>query len=647
MNWNEYVKHNGVPEWPYPIRYGEESAVETDVLVLGGGIAGCWAAISAARRGVSVAMVEKGATITSGGGGAGCDHWINTPHPDSPITAEEVVEWELEYSGGYTNGISRYIAARESYETLLELEQMGAKIRDTEDEFMQAPFRDEKTKFLFAYDYKNRLHFRVWGSTFKAALYKTCKQLGVNRFDRIMVTGLLSANGKIGNQVVGATGIHTRTGEFFVFKAKAIIDCLSRHQRNWSFSLELKGVPTLRPPTIVGDGHAMAWRAGAEFTMMERSMPTSFGSGNGYPFYGHGNAINTWFPCNMVDAHGKKIPYVDRDGKILEAEVDRSLPAADQKFLGERTTAYTHKRPELIPDLEERVRKGEFVLPLYADLPSMSEHERQAIWGLMVGEEGKTKIPILHTYSAAGFDPQKDLLQSYLLLGSDPMRGSVRPQERTGGEVGDAGGLLVDWSLKSNLEGLYVAGDALFAANYHYHAAATGRYAGRKAAEYVQKIKRHALSRQQVEEEKARVYAPLNNGQEVEWKELNAAICKVMQNYCGELKNDELLKIGLIWLDDLKRNEAPRVQVDNPHKLMRTLEVFNILTCCEMIIHASMARKASTPLLGFFRQDYPEIDPPEWHKWVTIRLEEGGVRTATLPIDFWSPLAENYEKHCR
>ena len=150
MNWNEYVKHNGVPEWPYPIRYEEESVVETDVLVLGGGIAGCWAAISAARRGVSVAMVEKGATITSGGGGAGCDHWINTPHPDSPITAEEVVEWELEYSGGYTNGISRYIAARESYETLLELEQMGAKIRDTEDEFMQAPFRDEKTKFLFA-----------------------------------------------------------------------------------------------------------------------------------------------------------------------------------------------------------------------------------------------------------------------------------------------------------------------------------------------------------------------------------------------------------------------------------------------------------------------------------------------------------------
>jgi succinate dehydrogenase/fumarate reductase flavoprotein subunit len=390
----------------------------------------------------------------------------------------------------------------------------------------------------------------------------------------------------------------------------------------------------------------MAWRAGAEFTMMERSMPTSFGSGNVYPPYGHGNAINTWFPCNMVDANGKQIPYVDRDGKILETEIERSLPAAEQKFLGERTTAYTHKRPELIPELEKRMREGEFVLPLYADLTSMSAHERQAIWGLMIGEEGKTNIPILQTYGAAGFDPTKDLLQSYLFLGGDPMRGSVRPQERTGGEIGDAGGPLVDWDLKSNLEGFYVAGDALFAGNYHYHAAATGRYAGRKAAEYAQKIQIPNLSRKQVTHEKARVYAPLENGHDIEWKELNAAICRIMQNYCGEFKNDELLKIGLIWLEDLKRNEAPRVHVDNPHKLIRTLEVYNILTCCEMIIHASMARRASTPYLGFFRQDYPDIDPPEWNKWVTIRLEESGVKTGTLPIDFWSPMAENYEKHC-
>ena len=37
-------------EWPYPIRYGEEKEVSADVLILGGGIAGCHAAINAAKR---------------------------------------------------------------------------------------------------------------------------------------------------------------------------------------------------------------------------------------------------------------------------------------------------------------------------------------------------------------------------------------------------------------------------------------------------------------------------------------------------------------------------------------------------------------------------------------------------------------------
>ena len=153
------------------------------------------------------------------------------------------------------------------------------------------------------------------------------------------------------------------------------------------------------------------------------------------------------------------------------------------------------------------------------------------------------------------------------------------------------------------------------------------------------------ISRVQVEQEKTRVYAPLNSSGEMEWKELNAALCRVMQNYCGEYKNEELLQIGLIWLEDLQKNEGPRVCADNPHKLMRTLEVFNILMCDEIILHSSMARKASSQYLDFFRLDFPEIDPPEWHQWVTVKREDGTVKTGELPIDFWGPLKENYEKH--
>lgn len=647
MDWDEFIKRDGIPQWPYPIRYGKETEIDTDVLVLGGGIAGCWAAISAARKGARVAIVEKAATIRSGSGGAGCDHWVYTPNPLSDVTAEEVVDAELQDSGGYMNAISRYIAARESYDTLLELEKMGGKIRDLNDEFKGAGFRDEETKFLFTYDYKNRIHFRVWGTAFKPALFRECKRLGVRIYDRTMATSLLNQGGKQGRRVIGATAIHVRTGEFFIFRAKATILCLSRPQRIWQFQSELTGFNTLRPQTNTGNGHAMALRAGAEFTLMEKSVSHIMGSGDGFPIYGHGNPINTWHPCSMVDAKGKEIPWVDRDGNLLKTIRERSLPAIGQKWMGERSQSYPYKRPQLIPDLGERIKKGEFELPLYADLPGMPEEERRVIWGMMVGEEGKTKIPICQNYMKAGFHPNQDLLQSYLFLGSDPLRSPALPQKRVFGEVGDCGGLVTDWDLQTSLEGLYAAGDQLFASNYHHHAAATGRYAGRKAAEEALKGRQPKSYRKQIDREKNRIYSLTKRNEGLSWKELNAASSRIMQNYCGDPKNEELLRIGLIWLNDLVEDEAPGLFASDPHKLMRTLEVIDILTCSEMILHACLARKASSKFLGFTRSDYPEMDPPIWHKFITIRQEERSVKIGELPIDFYGALGAHYESSNR
>ena len=69
--WQDFIKREGhASAWPYTLRYEKQDEIETDVLVLGGGIAGCWAAISAARQGVRVALVEKGATVRSGAGGS-------------------------------------------------------------------------------------------------------------------------------------------------------------------------------------------------------------------------------------------------------------------------------------------------------------------------------------------------------------------------------------------------------------------------------------------------------------------------------------------------------------------------------------------------------------------------------------------------
>ncbi len=71
-----------------------------------------------------------------------------------------------------------------------------------------------------------------------------------------------------------------------------------------------------------------------------------------------------------------------------------------------------------------------------------------------------------------------------------------------------------------------------------------------------------------------------------------------------------------------------------------------------MIMYASLGRKASSKVLDFKRLDYPEVDPSEWEKFITTRLEDGEVRYQEKPLKYWlmPPYApsykENYERHC-
>jgi len=57
----------------------------------------------------------------------------------------------------YCNGIGIQIQCRENYDCLLELEQMGGKVRDTDDEYLGAEGRDDRTKLMISPRY-TRVH---------------------------------------------------------------------------------------------------------------------------------------------------------------------------------------------------------------------------------------------------------------------------------------------------------------------------------------------------------------------------------------------------------------------------------------------------------------------------------------------------------
>jgi succinate dehydrogenase/fumarate reductase flavoprotein subunit len=577
--------------------------------------------------------VEKGDVERSGAGGPGCDHWCNAPA--NPLSNVDPDEWaEHMADRPYINGIGLQIQCRENWDTLQEMELMGGKIRDTKDEYVGVMGRDDKSKMMISPRYTkvhsyipgsqkeitlksnpekklNNVVIRVWGSTFKPALKKECKRLGVQVFDRVMVTNLLTEKGIQGNRVVGATGLNSRTGEYLIFKSKAAIIATAGDWSLYLFNSELAGMNTFRSRTMTGDGNAMAWRAGAELTMMERTDIMNLGGGFKHTWYG-----------GAGDASYENVPIVDANGK--------RLPWPTQGWPDAGAMRPTDSEMEHIL---KGLKSGEYELPFYGDFPAMPEVERRTTWHMMLREESTTRN-LVDSYEKAGFDMGKHLLQSYSMLEGD----SPKQWRTTRG-----GGPMVDWDMKTSLDGLYVAGENVFSPEDHSFCAATGRYAGRKAAAYAKQVAAVKPDKDQIALEKIRIFAPIKRTSGVEWKELNAGISRAMQWFGAENKTERLLNMGLDALKEIQDVFVPRLYALDPHKLMRSIEDLNVLTHGQIILNASLARKASSRLINFFRVDYPEIDPAAWHKFVTVKQLNGKVVTGEKPMRYFGDMKAKYE----
>lgn len=656
MDYFQYIKRKNVAgTWPYPVKYGEEQRADCDVLVIGGGLAGCFAAIQAAQRGCSVIVVEKGATVRAGAAGTGIDHWMySVTNPSCTITPEECLEFFC--LDPFASRHSQYIVNNEAYEALLDLEEYGIKTRDEKGVFDGTPMKDPKTGLLFAYDYDTKYCIRLYGSKLKPMLHRKMCQLGIRIYDRVMATRLLNEDGQVGRRVVGATGVGTRDGGFYVFSAKATVLATAKPMRLWALDSEKVGSnSTHDDPNCAGDGDVMAWLAGAKMTLMERTQPCS--AGMRYPAYGAGNCSNTWYPCNMVDAHNQPLRWVNEKGET-DMDVDKRSRVPE----GSRLVATHSEDPrcrghKADPMLAEHIRSGEMKLPLYADMTTLPEHERRAIWDLMLRNEGKTRTALVDKLTRCGFDPEKDMLQAPIQrpevtarLGALWMDMEQAPSVRETSFF-NFGGVVVDWSLRSSLEGLFAAGNQIAGMEGASSAAATGRYCGRSAAYYTKEAPLVAPDEQQIAAEKARVYAPLDNESDYGWKEIQIGVCRVMQNHLGAVKTREIMELGQWWLDSIQKNELAQVMINNPHDLARALDVDMRIEVGKLMMEASLRRKGSRPELGFERIDYPQVRPLEEEGFKTICRTADGIQEEDLPFDWWlmgdnaDSYRENYRKN--
>jgi succinate dehydrogenase/fumarate reductase flavoprotein subunit len=128
---------------------------------------------------------------------------------------------------------------------------------------------------------------------------------------------------------------------------------------------------------------------------------------------------------------------------------------------------------------------------------------------------------------------------------------------------------------------------------------------------------------------------------------MNYAIARLMQDYCGEYKDEHTLNLGIKRLQDLRDTEGERTFINNPHELARMTECFKLIDLGILYLEAAKVRKASSALIGFNRLDYPEIDPDEWHKFLPISKKNDEVQSRDLPCDYYlnAPYAPDLEQN--
>ena len=192
----------------------ENVEVTTDLLIIGGGMAACGAAVEAAywakKHGLKVTMVDKAAVDRSGAVAMGLSALnMYVGIRDGQNTPEDYVK----YVRGDLMGVTRedlvYDIARHIDGTVHLFEKWGLPI-----------WKDDKG----AYVHEGRWQLMINGESYKVIVAEAAKKaletLGNdNIFQRIFIVEPLMD----GDRVAGAIGFSVRENKFYIFKAKAVL----------------------------------------------------------------------------------------------------------------------------------------------------------------------------------------------------------------------------------------------------------------------------------------------------------------------------------------------------------------------------------------------------------------------------------------
>ena len=574
--------------------------INTDVLIIGGGLAGCMAAIKAREYGVKVTIAEKANTLSSGCAGTGVDHaWAYIPpvHEKMGWSMEDLIEDHSQLiAGRFINKELLRLVASENYNRMLDLEKFGINIR-YDDSIIPGKFR-------IVYQFHSMpSSFNFDGRDLKVRLTGEARKRGVDIINRVMMVTLLVNDG----QISGALGVGTNNGRIYFFGAKAVVMSTGRANRLTPNVTGIWGNHRI-PVNETGDGRAMALRAGIPVINME-----FLSSG----YYSIGNyELNLGSPRNTVQ------PAASVTGPNGEVFVPRTQ-FYDWENLGkekinteENRQTMQAGRQNVRPSYAQLYHQGEG--PFYLDLTSGTEEEIKYIeWSIK--NEGKGSLFLDYLKNQEGFDFRRDKLE--WLPNSREMAGTA------------SSGLVVDNNLETEVKGLFGAGDEVGGVPWASAPGAftMGWHAGEMAAKKASNQKDFIPNDKEQPESLIELCSGmLENRHGLHWREVEMAAQNVLDYYAGDVRAENTLKRGIERLNDIRKNA--RYRAENPHELLRCLEVQSIIDNAEMILRASLERQESRRVpFGFFRADFPEQNETEWLSFLARSRKKGKFEFSRIP----------------
>jgi succinate dehydrogenase / fumarate reductase, flavoprotein subunit len=556
---------------------------EHDVLVIGAGGAGLRAAIEASAAGVRVGLVcksllGKAHTVMAEGGIAA-----------ALANVDERDNWEVHFAdtmrgGQYVNQWRMAeLHAKEAPDRVRELEAWGAVFDRTKDgRILQRHFGGHK--------YPRLAHV---GDRTGLEMIRTLQDHGIHQGIDVHMEHTILSLLKDGDRVVGAFGYERERGRFKIFRAKAVVLATGGIGRAYKI--------TSNSWEYTGDGHALAYEAGAELIDMEfiQFHPTGM----------------VWPPSVMgilvtEGVRGEGGILLNNDGKRFMFE---SIPGnyqaqtADNEEEGWRY-CQGHKDARRPPELLTRDHVSRCIVReikegrgsphggVYLDISWIKQKMPNA------AEHIKRKLPSMYHQ----FKQLADID-----ITEQPM------------EVGPTthyimGGVRVDPDTQmSRLPGLFAAGECAAGINGANRLGGNslsdllvfGKRAGEFAATFARDNPDGQINTDEIDAVAHEALAPFERSNGENPYAVQKDLQESMQNLVGIVRTETEMREALEAIDSFKtRAEKTAVTGNREYNpgWHTALDLKNLLTVSEGITRAALERKESRG--AQFREDYPEKD---------------------------------------